>query len=132
MSIFQQASRSKLRFATQLGNLSTEDLWDLPLTSTKGTSLKSIATDLQLQVSAQPLKELDFFDVPEAIDSTLQLRFDIVKHIVTTRVAESRDKSAEAAKDTKRAQLQALINDKLQDELKGKSIDELQAELASL
>ena len=132
MSIFQQASRSKLRFATQLGNLSTEDLWDLPLTSAKGVSLKSIATDLQLQISAQPLKELDFFDVVEATDSTLQLRFDIVKHIVTTRVAESRDKSAEAAKETKRAQLQALINDKLQDELKGKSIDELQAELASL
>ena len=132
MSIFQQASRSKLRFTTQLGNLSTEDLWDLPLTSANGVSLKSIATELQLQVSAQPLKELDFFDVPEATDSTLQLRFDIVKHIVTTRVAESHDKSAEAAKDTKRAQLQALINDKLQDELKGKSIDELQAELASL
>ncbi len=132
MSIFQQASRSKLRFATQLGQLSTEDLWDLPLTSTKGVSLKSIATDLQLQVSAQPLKELDFFDVPEATDITLQLRFDIVKHIVTTRVAESRDKSAEAAKETKRAQLQALINDKLQDELKNKSVEELQAELASL
>ena len=132
MSIFQQASKSKLRFTTQLGQLSTEDLWDLPLTSTKGVSLKSIATDLQLQVSAQPLKELDFFDVPEATDITLQLRFDIVKHIVTTRVAESRDKSAEAAKETKRAQLQALINDKLQDELKNKSVEELQAELASL
>ncbi len=132
MSIFQQASRAKLRFATQLGQLSTEDLWDLPLTSAKGVSLKSIATDLQLQVSAQPLKELDFFDVAETTDSTLQLRFDIVKHIVITRVAESRDRTAEAVKDTKRAQLQALINDKLQDEMKSKSIDELQAELASL
>lgn len=132
MSIFQQASRAKLRFATQLGQLSTEDLWELPLTSAKGVSLKSIATDLQTQVSAQPMKELDFFELPEATDSTLQLRFDIVKHIVTTRVAESRDKSAEAAKETKRAQLQALINDKLQDELKNKSVEELQAELASL
>ncbi len=132
MSIFQQASRAKLRFATQLGQLSTEDLWELPLTSAKGVSLKSIATDLQKQITAQPMKELDFFDLPEATDSILQLRFDIIKHIVTTRVAESRDKSAEAAKETKRAQLQALINDKLQDELKNKSVEELQAELASL
>lgn len=132
MSIFQQASRAKLRFATQLGQLSIEDLWELPLTSAKGVSLKSIAAELQAQLSAQPMKELDFFDLPETTDSTLQLRFDIVKHIVTTRVAESRDKSAEAAKETKRAQLQALINDKLQEELKNKSVEELQAELASL
>lgn len=132
MSIFEQASRSKLRFTTQLGQLSTEDLWDLPLTSAKGVSLKSIATDLQMQVSAKPMKELDFFDVAEPTDDTLELRFNIVKHIVITRVAESRDKSAEAAKETKRAQLQALINDKLQDELKGKSVEELKAELASL
>ena len=132
MSIFQQASRAKLRFATQLGQLSTEDLWELPLTSAKGVSLKSIATDLQKQITAQPMKELDFFELSEATDNTLQLRFDIVKHIVTTRVAESRDKSAEAAKETKRAQLQALINEKLQDELKGKSVAELQAELDSL
>lgn len=71
MSIFQQASRSKLRFATQLGNLSTEDLWDLPLTSVKGVSLKSIATDLQKQITAQPMKELDFFELSEATDNTL-------------------------------------------------------------
>lgn len=33
ISIFEQASRQKLRFETSAGKLSIEDLWDLPLTS---------------------------------------------------------------------------------------------------
>lgn len=33
MSIFEQASREKVRFQTQVGQVSVEDLWELPLSS---------------------------------------------------------------------------------------------------
>lgn len=47
--MFQQATRLKLRFSTSQGQLTVEDLWDIPLTSTRNASLDSIAIDLHIQ-----------------------------------------------------------------------------------
>ena len=127
MSIFEQASREALRFSTTSGSISTEDLWNLPLTSTRGLNLKDIAVSLQTQLDKQPLKALDFFDSAEVADPTLQLRFDIVKHIVTSKVAEANAKTVEKVRDSQRSQIKALIQDKENEALKGLSIEELKA-----
>ena len=127
MNIFEQASRENLRFSTSVGNISVEDLWDLPLTSVKGLDLHKIALDLQTELSKEPAKSLDFFAFAPAKNPTLQLKFDIVKHIVTTRVAENHTKSEQAAKDSQREQIKALIAEKKQEDLKSKSVEELEA-----
>jgi hypothetical protein len=127
MSIFEQASKEALRFSTTSGSISTEDLWNLPLTSTKGLNLKVIAESLAIQLEKQPVKTLDFFDSAEVADPTLQLRFDIVKHIVTSKVAEAKAKTAEKVRDSQRSQIKALIQDKENEALKGLSVEELKA-----
>ena len=45
MNLFEIASRKKLRIPTTKGDLTVEQLWDLPLKST-GLSLDKIAIDL--------------------------------------------------------------------------------------
>lgn len=127
MNIFEQASREKLRFSTPVGNVSVEDLWDLPLTSVRGLDLHKIALDLQTELNKEPAKSLDFFAFAPAKNLTLQLKFDIVKHIVTTKVAENHAKSEQAAKDSQREQIKALIAEKKQEDLKSKSVEELEA-----
>ena len=53
VNIFEQASRNKLRFDTNIkGVISTEDLWDLPLTSDTGrVNLDDIAKALYALIS---------------------------------------------------------------------------------
>ena len=40
--LFAKATRDKVKFVTVKGEISIEDLWDLPLTSEKGFDLDSI------------------------------------------------------------------------------------------
>ena len=88
MDIFERASRLKLRFETSKGQLSAEDLWDLPLTSARGQAcLNGIAIDLHGRLKDEPI--FFFVGAAPAADPTLQLRFDVVKHVIDARVADN-------------------------------------------
>ena len=90
-NIFEKASRAKLRFPTPRGNLSVEQLWDLPLD--KGdVNLYNIAQELLANVADKPTKQLAFFSKAVSVDESAELRFEIVKRIVTVRVAEAEAK----------------------------------------
>lgn len=127
MNIFEQASKEKLRFATESGNLSVEDLWDLPITSQKKLNLKNIATNLQSIIKESPANALDFLETASTVDPIVQLKFDIVKHIVIVKQTEAKEKSAAKVTETHNAELKELIKLKKQEQLAGKSIEELEA-----
>lgn len=124
VNIFEQASRQKVRFETRMGNLSVEHLWDLPLTSTRPdkVNLDDIAVELHRAVEAQGTES---FVKSKKKDEILQLKFDIVKHIIDTKVAENEAKLASAAKQSKRAEIDALIASKEGEALAGLSVEEL-------
>jgi hypothetical protein len=132
MELFEQATRRALRFESPKGALTVEDLWNLPLTSTTGkANLDGIAKYVNRQ-----LKDADeeSFVQPTVGSKNveLNLKFDVVKHIIAVRVAE-RDAAAEAEKRraTKQRILE-LIAEKQDDNLKGKTLEELQAMANSL
>ena len=81
MNIFEQASRRGLRFTTGQGAVTTEDLWDMPLThARRGYSLDDLAKDLRRQLKDN--EEVSFVTPVTRSDEVLQLKFDIVKHII--------------------------------------------------
>ena len=130
MNIFEQASRVKLRFSTSVGNLSVEDLWELPITSNRGANLKDLAIAVQSKIAAVPVSALDFLDSSNVtVDPIIQLQFDIIKHIIVTKQSENKAKSEEKAKENHRAEIQELIKLKKQEQLSGKSLEELEAML---
>lgn len=130
-NIFEKASRAKLRFATARGNLSVEQLWDLPLDKGE-VSLYNLAQDLLTQVADKPAEKLSFFSKAVAVDETAELKFEIVKHIVTMRVAEAEAQQTEAIKRTQRAELDALIAAKKAEAKQNLSLEELEAMRAKL
>lgn len=126
MSIFEKASRLKVRFDTGLGSLTVENLWDLPLTSSRTgkANLDAIAIELHNAIEAQGTTS---FVSSKKKDDVLQLKFEVVKHIIDTKVAENEAKVNAASKQSKRDELDALISRKETDELAGKSVEDLKA-----
>lgn len=130
MSIFEQATRQGLRFNSPVGDLTTEDLWSLPLTSkTARANLDTIAIALNRQIKETTEES---FVVAKREDSTSQLKFDIVKHIIDIRIEEA--KAAKTANDNKekKQQILALIIAKENEQLAGQSLDDLKALASSL
>uniref|UniRef100_A0AB39CEW9 Uncharacterized protein n=1 Tax=Pseudomonas phage HRDY3 TaxID=3236930 RepID=A0AB39CEW9_9VIRU len=124
-NIFEQATRKKIRFETNRGVFQVEDLWDLPLTA-KGdrVNLDAIAVELHDKIEAQGTKS---FVKAAKKDEILNLKFEIVKHIIETKEAEAEAKVAENDKQAKREQFDILIKQAELNELAGKSPAELKA-----
>lgn len=130
--MFEKASRLQLRFGTHKGNLSVEDLWDLPLTSrnSNSTSLDDIAKSLNRQ-----LKEMDtesFVVKSPKADAVLQLQFDIVKHVIGVRLAESEKAATVREAKEKKDKILSIIAKKQDEKLESSSLEELQQIAASL
>jgi len=133
MNIFEVAARQKLRFESPKGLLSLEDLWDLPLTSATGkANLDDIALGLHqgLKNTAEVVSFVD--DDKAKPDAVIQLKFDLVKHIIETRKKENA--AALAAKDraeTKQRLLEVLAK-KRDSNLEAMSEEDLLKKLAEL
>lgn len=120
--MFDKATRMKLCFESNKGLLSVEQVWDLSL-----TALNEMAKGLSRQVKAAETDEEDFIGTKSNVDSELQLRFDVVKHIIGVKLKE-RDDSRDAAERKANNQIiLELIQRKKQQELESKSVEELEA-----
>lgn len=129
--MFEKASRLKLRFDTSKGSLTVEDLWDLPLTSARnGANLNDIAKGLNK--ACKDAGEEDFVNNTTKTDAVLQLKFDIVKHVISVRLAENEAARMESARKEKKARLLELIARKQDKQLEDMSLENLQAMVAEL
>ena len=125
VNIFEQATRKKLRFSTRKGEASVEDLWDLSL-----TALNEVAKGVNRTLKAQ--EEEDFITTPSTAATTDQLKLDILKSVIKHKL-EVKDATAKRQETLqKKAQLEQIIMRKKDAELEGKSLEDLQKELAEL
>lgn len=130
MNIFENATRLALRFNSPVGALSTEDLWTLPLTaSATRPNLDDIARELNRR-----LKEVEdeSFVSTTRKDAKLQLRFDVVKHIIDVKLSEQDAAKTVAANAARKQQLLDIIEKKQLGALEDKSIEDLRKELEAL
>lgn len=130
--MFQQATRLKLRFITSVGNLSVEDLWDLPLTTTKANkaSLDDVARSLHLQLQSNA--DISFVNTSTTTDPTIELSFDIVKHIIDVRLAENAAEALKKANKERKQHLLGILAQKENESLSQLSMDELRAAINAL
>lgn len=120
--MYKEASKQKLRFQTNKGTLSTEQLWDLSL-----TELDDLAVNLEKDYKESGKKS--FLIKKSSKDKTSKLRFDVVMDILTEKVEESElQKTAKSVKEHNEKIL-SLIADKQDENLKSLSLDELKKQL---
>jgi hypothetical protein len=122
MSDFKQASKEKLRFSTSKGNLTVEQLWDLTLTDL-ATCIKGVKKVLK---GSSEDDDLAFLDSNITVDKTQQLRFDILKDVYLTKKQEADDRKTAKEVKEHNQKILALIAEKQEEGLKGKSIEDLE------
>lgn len=118
MSNFKEASRLGLRFQTNKGLLTVEQLWSLNV-----SELDELAVQLEVQVKESGKKS--FIVKKTEKDKTAKLRFDVALEILEDKVDE-RDATIKSREDkAHNEKILALISEKQDDDLKGKSVAEL-------
>jgi ssDNA-specific exonuclease RecJ len=126
MEIFKKASKKKLRFNTNRGVLSVEQLWDLSKEEIR--HLVIVARNTAKKSSGEINdSELSFLDAPAKTKATDdELRFEILKDIYLTKKSaeEKAQKKAEAKANNKK--LLEIIARKQDEALEKKSIEDLE------
>ena len=131
MEIYKKASKKKLRFNTNRGVLSVEQLWDLSREEIR--HLVIVARNIAKKSSGEINdSELSFLDAPVKTKATDdELRFEILKDIYLTKKSaeEKAQKRAEVKENNKK--ILDLIARKQDEALEKKSITQLEKMLES-
>ena len=131
MEIFKKASKKKLRFNTNRGVLSVEQLWDLSKDEIRQLVIKAREAAKKSSGEVND-SELSFLDSPAKTKATDdELRCEILKDIYLTKKAaeEKAQKRAEIKENNKK--ILDLIARKQDEALEKKSISQLEKMLES-
>ena len=131
MNIFEQASRTKLRFPSSRGELTVEQLWDLPLQSKSGFDLDTIAKAVNKDLKSRG-EESFVSTSTDPVKTTLELSLEILKHIIQSKQEENSARLNEAKVRQERERIAGLIDKKQNEALEGETLEQLQARLAAL
>ena len=115
-NMFLQANRLKVRFEYK-GLITAEDLWDLSL-----DALNTIYKGLSASVKQS---EDSLLNVRKTEDEVLNLKISIVKYVFEVKQQELNERKSRAEKLQKKTQLMAILEQKQNSELMGKSSDEI-------
>lgn len=130
-NIFEQATRTGIRFATSRGLISTEQLWAVPLTSKDGFDLDTVARAVNADLKG--VTEESFVAVrPSPAKALHELRLEVVKHIIAVKLAEKQAANDAAARKAEKDKLVGLLADKQDEALKNLTPEELQARIKAL
>lgn len=130
-NIYQKASRAKLRFNTNKGDITVEQLWELPLTSKTGFDLDTIAKQVNRELNA--VAEESFVQVASNPQKAiLTLKLDVLKDVISVLQAENAARVDAAQRKAELTKLTSLLDDKKDEALKGLTVEQLQARIASL
>ena len=131
MNIFEQATRRAIRFESVKGDLSVEQLWDLPLQSRNQFDLDTVAKTVNRQLNA--VTEESFVSVREnPAKETLSLKLEIVKHIISVKLQEAEEARNRANKASEKEKLLRLLDEKQNEALRALTPEEIQERLKAL
>jgi hypothetical protein len=128
--MFEKATREKLRFSTVKGAMPAEALWEIPLTSKDGFNLDSITKAVKKDLDAS--KEESYVKKTSPSSSLHELRFEILKYVISVRLDESEAREKAAEKKAQKEKIMEILSRKQDEALESKTEDQLKKLLASL
>ena len=134
IDIFAFATRHKLRFQSARGELTAEQLWDVPLRTTgssDGFNLNSVAKTANK--AWRDISEESFVataQTPEHVRREIAL--EVVKYVIDVKITEEDNAKTRAANRIEKEKLLAILAEKQDGKLSELSEKELQRRIAAL
>jgi len=123
-NMFEVATREKVRFAFR-GLISTESLWDLSL-----QDLDSVYKGLNAQVKAS--EEDSLLGTKTKQNKSLEVQVEIVKHIVTVKLEEQKNRLEASEKRVKKQKIMEIMANKQDEALINATPEQLEQMLKEL
>lgn len=123
-NLFEIATRGKFRFPFR-GMISVEDLWDLSV-----EDLDIVFKKLNSQLKQS--KEESLLGEKTQQDKELDVKINIIKYIVSTKLEEAELRAKTRDNKVKKQQILEILANKQNTELENKSIGELKKMLENL
>lgn len=129
--IFIRASREAWRFPSVRGDLTSEQLWQMPLIAKSGFDLNSVARGLNQMV--KNLGEENFVEVRANPERTsAEGKLELVKHVIAVKQEEIRMAEKRADRNSQRAKILDALAARENEELTKASREDLLAKLAEI
>jgi len=124
MEMYKKAIRLDLRFQTNKGSLTPQQLYQL-----EQNDLSNAIKAVKKVLKTTNDDELSFLEDTKVVDVENQLRFDILKDVYLTKKKEAEELRSAANNKAHNQKILSLIAEKQEGELKGKTIEELEGML---
>jgi len=130
-NMFEYATRNKIRFTSMRGEMSVEQLWDVPLRSKDGFDLDAVAKAANKSLKA--LTEESFVSTERTpAHEKAELTLEIVKHVIQVKLAEEAAAKKRADNRVEREKLLKILAEKQEGKLSELTEKELQKRINAL
>lgn len=130
-NIYEYATRNKIRFASARGELTVEQLWDVPLRSNDEFNLNMVAKAANNAV--KKINEESFVEVKRTSQhERLETALEIVKHVIEVKLADEAAAKRRAENKQEKEKLLAILAEKQDGKLSELSEKELRRRIAAL
>lgn len=130
--IYKFAAQNNLRFMSKRGDLTVEQLFQLPLKSQAGFDLDSIAKSINAQLKGASEESFVEDTSSDPQKTALTVALDIVKDVIRTKQEANRAALAKAGRAAERKKILDIIAAKRDEKLSAASLEELEKKLAEL
>lgn len=110
-TVFEKASRLKFRYSSTKGALTTEQLWDLPLTAANGCSLDGVAKQANSELKAAGEESFVNTTRPAGV-TELETKLEVIKHIISVRLAENEAARSASERAAERERIRLALRDR--------------------
>jgi len=131
VNIFEFATRNKLLFTSVRGQLTTEQLWDVPLRSRDGFDLDEIAkaADRALKNAS----EESFVEQKKSPEKNRrEIALEVVKHIISVKLSDEAAAKKRAENKAKKDRMLQILAEKQDGALSAMSEEELRKSIAEM
>lgn len=130
-NIFEYATRNKIRFQSTRGELTVEQLWDVPLRSTSDFNLNAVAK--AANKAFKDVSEENFVDATKTVaHERAEITLRLVEYVIHVKLEEEQATKRRADNKLEKEKLLGILAEKQAGKLSELSEKELQKRIAAL